>query len=203
MTETKIDMGEWVMRAVLIALGVAILIGGLNYGLYDEAGLVGAGFVPFVAGATMVLAGLAEAFKAFRARSSVSLVDQPDTAHAAGVEVESASLETTESLLDVDGDGTLDIEALQTELELASHEELKNRRAVISEFVVLIITTVMSHIIGLLLALSLMVFILLKIVERKSWVASIVGAVLAFAFGWGVFGQLLSVPLPTGMLGII
>ena len=55
----------------------------------------------------------------------------------------------------------------------------------------------------LLLALSLMVFILLKIVERKSWVASIVGAVLAFAFGWGVFGQLLSVPLPTGMLGII
>lgn len=204
MTEaTQVDKGAWIMRLVLIALGLAITIGGASYGVFQETGLVGAGFVPVMAGGIMVLAGLWEAATEFRAQQRTVLEDQPDVATAAGVEVEAATAETVEEILDVDGDGTLAAEAAESDLDVFGRTEAESRRAVIYVFAVLLLTTFLSHVIGLLLALSLMVFILLKFVERKSWVAAIIGAVLAFAFGWGVFGELLSVPLPTGMLGIV
>lgn len=211
MTDTKMDIGAWIMRLALIALGAAIMIGGIGYRIFEPTGLVGAGFVPFVAGLIMVLAGVWEGVTAFRSQKGAIAVDQPDVASAGGVLIESATAETVVELLDTNADGVLQIVGTEGEGALAGEEELdvfgrseaESKRAVIYVFLVLLITTVLASVIGLLLSLAVMVFVLLKFVERKSWIAAIVGAALAFLFGYVVFGMLLGVPLPTGMLGIV
>ncbi|OCA93583.1 tripartite tricarboxylate transporter TctB family protein [Actinobaculum suis] len=70
-------------------------------------------------------------------------------------------------------------------------------------FGVLLLTLVMTRIIGLLLSLALMVFVLVTFVERKSWWRGLIAALGVFAMGFIVFVVLLEVPLPTGLLGIV
>lgn len=169
MTTRTIDRGAWIMRGVLLIVGLGVLLGGLGYGLRTSEGLVGAGLVPAVAGFVMALSVIAEAVRELRREPQAAPAEE---------EVEE-----------------------EAELDVFGRSEKQANRAVVNVFLVILGTTVLAYVIGLLLALTAMVFTLLRAIERQSWVTSVIGAVLAFLFGYLVFGVALGVPLPTGMLG--
>ncbi|GAA4288211.1 hypothetical protein GCM10022262_25710 [Georgenia daeguensis] len=171
--------GPWVMRLVLLVLGVAALVGGIGYGLRTPEGLVGAGLMPALAGLVMVVASLWEAARALREGRAPTAVTDVGTAAAPGVEDAPA------------------------ELDVFGRSAGQRNRAVVMVFVVILLAVVLAHVVGLLLALTAMVMVLLGIVEKMPWWVALVGGAAAFLFGYLVFGVALNVPLPTGMLGLV
>ncbi len=162
------------MRLAFLVVGLTVLISGVNYGLRTEEGLVGPGLMPFAAGLVTTIATLAEAANAWRKRRQ--------TASEAG---------EVNAIEDAD------------EVDHLGRTSAQRNRAVLWVFLVILGAVLMSHVIGLLLSLSLMVVILISVVERKPWWSGVAGGIATFLFGYGVFGVVLNVPLPTGMLGLI
>ncbi|MFP3714519.1 tripartite tricarboxylate transporter TctB family protein [Puerhibacterium sp. TATVAM-FAB25] len=177
-----VSTGAWVMRLALLALGAAVLLGGIGYGVETPEGLVGPGMMPVAAGALMVVAGAWECLKAFRAERS-AVAAAPAEADGAGA------------------DGVAADEAAQ--LDVFGRTSRQRNRAVAVVFGVILLAVVLAYAIGLLLALSLMVVVLLTFVEKKPLWVGLVAGVGAFAFGYLVFGMALNVPLATGALGLI
>jgi putative tricarboxylic transport membrane protein len=167
--------GAWGMRVALLAIGAAVLIGGIAYGLRTPDGLVGPGMMPAVAGAVMLVAGAWECLKAYR----VARVQADDAA---------------------DTEGAADDPA---ELDVFGRTTAERGRAVATVFGVILLGVVLAYAVGLLLGLSLMVLTLLTFVEKKPLWVGVVGGVAAFAFGYLVFGLALDVPLATGALGLV
>ena len=182
------------MRLFLVAFGAAIMIGGWNYRLFDQTGHVAAGFVPFVAGGTMTLAGIWEIVKQGRTGSAAGPDDAAEVATASGVEVESAAEETVAAIADFDQ---------EIAAELLGEEEQAGWKSVLAVFGVLLMVVILASIIGLLLTLTLMMIVLIWVVEKKKWWQGLLGGAFGFLFGWLVFVQLLGVTLPKGMLGLI
>ncbi len=171
-----VNRGAWAMRLVLLALGAAVLVAGIGYGVETPEGLVGPGMMPVAAGALMVVAGAWECLKAFRAERA---------AIAAAPAADAVATDEPE------------------ELDVFGRTTKQRGRAVAVVFGVILLAVVLSYAIGLLLALSLMVAVLLTFVEKKPLWVGLLGGVGAFAFGYLVFGVALNVPLATGALGLI
>lgn len=177
-TRLFVDKGAWAMRLVFLVLAVAIMVGASGYGLRTQDGLVGPGLVPFAAGLVMALATCWECVKTIRAeRLAGAAVPQEETVDAM------ADLVDEDTLADMKNTG--------------------GHKAVLMVFAAVLAAVVLSHLIGLLLALSTMVAGLIIVVEKKKWWTGLVAGVIAFAFGYVVFGLVLNVPLPTGMLGLV
>ena len=194
--------GALAMRIALLVLGAAVIIASFQYGLFDDKGHVGAGFMPFAAGLVMTLASVWDIVKA-------QFADGQGEVHGETEDEEPGTLPAADSGINpiVDSDEAVgdDANALHEEIraELEGEEQQAGWKAVLSVFGVLIGVVVLSSMIGLLLTLSLMVFVLLLFVEKKPWWAALIGFVLAISFGYLVFGQLLGVPLPKGLLGLV
>lgn len=171
-------MGPWVMRLVLLALGGTAMIGGAGYGLRTPEGLVGAGLMPALAGLVMVVASLWDGARTLR-----------DGRAAAAREEEPAA--------------DPDIEDAPADLDVFGRNAGQRNRAVVMVFAVILLAVVLSYVVGLLLALTAMVAVLLGVVEKMPWWVALVGGTAAFLFGYLVFGVALNVPLPTGMLGLV
>lgn len=170
-----IATGPWAMRLVLLVVGVGALLGGVGYGLRTPEGLVGAGLMPAIAGGVMIAASLWESARAIREdRARVAAGPDPDA-------------EAEE----------------EPELDVMGRTTAQRNRAVVLIFGIILLTIVLAYVIGLLLALSLMVIVLLGVVEKSAWWVALIGGVAAFAFGYLVFGVALQVALPTGMLGLV
>jgi hypothetical protein len=166
------------MRLVLLVLGAAALIGGSGYGLRTPEGLVGAGLMPALAGFVMVVASLWDGARALRdARAAVTVDEGP--------------VPTPESA------------DAPAELDVFGRRAGQRNRAVLMVFAVILLAVLLSHVVGLLLALTAMVAVLLGVVEKMPWWVALVGGAAAFLFGYLVFGMALNVPLPTGMLGLV
>ncbi|RAF62206.1 hypothetical protein DN546_35075, partial [Burkholderia multivorans] len=58
-------------------------------------------------------------------------------------------------------------------------------------------------VLGLIIALSAAILFLLLVVEKQKWWVSALATIGAAVFVYIVFGLVLSVPLPTGMLGLV
>lgn len=168
------QLGGWVVRAAFLAVSILVVVGSLRYGVRDDQGLVGAGMMPFAAGLVMLVATLWEGVGEFR-RQRTAVPEAP---------VENA-------IADADA------------VEASTRTPAEQRRAVIIAFLVIAGTLALARVVGLLIALSLMVMVFIWPVERKPWWSGVIGGIAAFIFGWLVFGILLDVPLPTGMLGLI
>ena len=166
------------MRLVLLVLGAAALIGGTGYGLRTPEGLVGAGLMPASAGFVMVVASLWDGVRTLREGPAPAVGgDEP----VAVPEVEDAP----------------------AELDVFGRSAGQRNRAVVTVFAVILLAVVLSYVVGLLLALTAMVVVLLGVVEKMPWWVALVGGAAAFLFGYLVFGVALNVPLPTGMLGLV
>lgn len=170
----RVEPGPWIARLVFLAVGLAVLIGSLGYGLETEEGLVGPGMVPFIAALVMVVATLVECVNALRKQRT-------------------GDGETEEENAITDAD----------EIDNLGRTAAQRNRAVVTVFAVILLTVLLTRIIGLLLSLGLMVLVLITFVERKPWWIGLIAGVGSFLFGWVVFGLVLNVPLPTGMLGLI
>jgi hypothetical protein len=164
------------MRLVLLVLGAAALIGGTGYGLRTPEGLVGAGLMPALAGLVMVVASLWDCVRTLReGRGPAVGVEQPVVVPK--------------------------IEDAPAELDVFGRSAGQRNRAVVTVFAVILLAVVLSYVVGLLLALTAMVVVLLGVVEKMPWWVALVGGAAASLFGYLVFGVALNVPLPTGMLG--
>jgi len=60
-----------------------------------------------------------------------------------------------------------------------------------------------SYVIGMMLSLTLMMFLWLAIVERYKWYKALLYALITGAATYAMFGLWLRVPFPKGMLGIL
>jgi hypothetical protein len=96
-----------------------------------------------------------------------------------------------------------EVEDAPAELDVFGRSAGQRNRAVLMVFAVILLAVVLSHVVGLLLALTAMVVVLLGVVEKMPWWVALVGGAAAFLFGYLVFGVALKVPLPTGMLGLV
>lgn len=169
-----VDIGAWVMRCIFLAIGIAIMIGALSYGLRQDNGLVGPGLMPFVAALLTVCASAVEIVRAFVVARKPRLAEE----HVNAIE---------------DADA----------LEESSRTTRQKNISVAVVFGVLLGVVLCAYLIGLLLSVTLMVFVLVFFVEKKPIWTALVSCVATFLFGYLVFSVALQVPLPTGILGLI
>lgn len=189
-TWKRIPLRDRVGLLLLIALGIAAIIGAQKYGFEDKNGLVGAGFLPTVAGGVMVIAALIVLIKniviAARGGSfEVEEIDPDDLLDSEGVEKKEEEAEE---------DNGLDVFGRSAE---------QRGRAVFFIFLIIFAALLLLKFVGLLIALTLMVFCLVMFVEKRGLVPSLLASLGAFAFGFIVFKTLLEVRLPEGMLGLV
>jgi putative tricarboxylic transport membrane protein len=70
---------EVAVPAVLALIGVAALIAGIGYGLTDDKGQVGTGFLPVVAGGALAVLAVAEVISSRRRQAAEAPEDATDT----------------------------------------------------------------------------------------------------------------------------
>lgn len=178
MTQTsreRIEQLAWL--AVMAMVGLAAVIGGLAYGL-EADDRVGPGVMPFVSG-LLILGPLAVQLVR---RLRTPATDAPREASSVPSPADPAPSRTVRP-------------------ETIGSASRAPHVAVI--FAILASVVALSWLIGLLLSVSLLVGVLFWLNDRSRPAAALIAMVIAGLFGWIVFGTLLDVPLPRGLLGLI
>lgn len=179
--------------AILGAVGVAAVVMGLQYGFTQPNGQVGPGFLPVLTGGFIALAAVLELVRMYVAPTSsveggfmeaIERVEQEAltalSSHQGGAQGDDAEVE-----------------------DIFGRTHAQRGTAVIRIFAVMLGAILLTPVLGLLISLALMTFVILKVVERKGWVVSILVSLVALAVFHLIFAQGLNVPLPTGMLDLI
>ncbi|MEL7584475.1 tripartite tricarboxylate transporter TctB family protein [Brevibacterium casei] len=186
------EVSDVIGTAILGIVGAVAAIMGLGYGLTVEGGQVGPGMLPFLTGAFIFLASVAEIFRLFFARVGTS----GGRIMSAVEDIEATAAESIDAASDaVSADG----EAVDT----FGRTERQRNRAPFVIFLTFGIALALVPVLGLIIALSAAILFLLLVVEKQKWWVSALATIGAAVFVYIVFGLVLSVPLPTGMLGLV
>lgn len=186
------EVSDVIGTAILGIVGAVAAIMGLGYGLTVEGGQVGPGMLPFLTGAFIFLASVAEIFRLFFARVGTS----GGRIMSAVEDIEATAAESIDAASDaVSADG----EAVDT----FGRTERQRNRAPFVIFLTFGIALALVPVLGLIIALSGAILFLLLVVEKQKWWVSALATIGAAVFVYIVFGLVLSVPLPTGMLGLV
>ncbi|KZE24481.1 tripartite tricarboxylate transporter TctB family protein [Brevibacterium casei] len=186
------EVSDVIGTAILGIVGAVAAIMGLGYGLTVEGGQVGPGMLPFLTGAFIFLASVAEIFRLFFARVGTS----GGRIMSAVENIEATAAESIDAASDsVSADG----EAVDT----FGRTERQRNRAPFVIFLTFGIALALVPVLGLIIALSAAILFLLLVVEKQKWWVSALATIGAAVFVYIVFGLVLSVPLPTGMLGLV
>ncbi|MGY3128274.1 hypothetical protein ACVWW9_001773 [Agrococcus sp. UYP33] len=171
--------------AALALLGLAAAIGGWGYGVAQENGQIGPGFLPVALGIIIVvLAGV----------DTASILLRREPTHPAeqltGVEAEAdaAAIDTVEESPDIDA--------------LGRSQRQRNRMLVVVGGM-LLGALLLVPVLGLLISLGVLMLTIAIVVERRPIISSIIVSVVAVGIVHLIFGVLLNVPLPTGLIGLI
>lgn len=160
---------DFIGAGLLAALGVALALGSVQYGIFNEEGRIGPGFMPFGAGVLLALFAVMIGVEAWRRRARASrATEEPgeDGAREQAVEPE-------------DGEAQNRTVALVFGLTLAA--------------------ILLVPVLGFLLSFGLLVFVLVTFVERGGLLLGVALGVCAVAFAWLVFVWFLQIPLPQGI----
>lgn len=173
MTRRRADL---VISALLTLLGLAMAVRAVDYHMLVDDGGIGPGFMPFAAGLALAgFAGLVAVRTAVAARVRGDDVPQDGTQHDASEGTPQAD----------DGSAQLGRFRVAAVLGLTFGAAL------------------LSTLVGFVLAFGALVFVLLWRIERESLRLALLVAGLAVLVSWLLFVQLLAVPLPGGLLGLL
>lgn len=186
MESPRLQVAGIAFTAVLAAVGLAAVIAGLAYGAFDEAGLVGPGFMPIFAGGMMVLFAVTDIVQ--RVRHTVVANRDAELA------LDTSSFEALEH--EFEDEANLDVDIF------GRSQKFRNRQLV-AVIGILVATLLLVNVLGFILAFGLMLIAIAVFVERRAWLSSIIVSVVALGAAYLIFGVFLRVPLPQGLLGIL
>lgn len=185
--------------AILAAVGAAALVMGIGYGVIQEDGQVGPGFLPVFTGGFILAASLAEIARMYFAhgKRGHSLINVAETVE----EEAKAAIGQTDGTdgTEAGGDSTEDGGNVDT----FGRTSTERNWAIIKVFGILLAALLMIPVIGLLLSLMGMALTIVLWVERKPLVPSLLATAGGFVAMYLIFVQFLGVPVPQGMLGLI
>ena len=168
--------GELIAFAAITAIGGFLVVTAGQYSVIDGEGMIGGGFLPFIAGVTLsVLGGLQLIATAGRVRALAG-----DRAR-----LERNEAERREEAALPDAFGRTGKQRLH-QLGLVT--------------VALIASIALAPLVGLLGALTLLSIYISAFIERRSWWASIAISLASVGLVYLIFVVLLGVPLPGGLL---
>lgn len=171
--------------AALALLGTAAAIGGWGYGIAQDNGQIGAGFLPVVLGVLMALLGGLDVVLTLLRREPTDVVDGLGTL---GAEVDAAAIDTVEESPDIDALG---------------RDQRQRNRMLATVSGMLLLAVLLVPVTGLLLSLGLLMLAVAIFVERRRVITSVLVTAITVGVFHLVFGVLLRVPLPTGLIGFI
>lgn len=184
------QLSDAIGTSLLAVIGIVAVVMGLGYGFRQPTGEVGPGFLPVVTGGFVAVASLAEI-----ARLYLSTARRDERAAAESVTVNSSAGGAS-------GAGQPS-EVGQEEVDTFGRVKSEREGAILKIFGLLFLALLLVDFIGLLLALAGMVFCVVFWVEKKGLVPALTSSVCAIAVAYLLFVQLLGVPAPQGMLGLI
>ncbi|MFA4841077.1 MAG: tripartite tricarboxylate transporter TctB family protein [Agrococcus sp.] len=170
--------------AALALLGLAAAIGGWGYGVAQDNGQIGPGFLPVTLGILMAVLGGIDVVLTLLRREPMNVIDELDVL---GTEVD-AAIDTVEESPDIDALG---------------RTQRQRNRMLATVAGMLLVAVLLVPVTGLLLALGLLMLAVAIFVERRSIIASVLVTAVTVGVFHLVFGVLLRVPLPTGLIGFI
>lgn len=185
------EVSDVIGTAILGIVGAVAAVMGVGYGLTVEGGEVGPGMLPFLTGAFIFLASVAEIFRLFFARVGTS-----------GGRIMSAVEDIEATAADsIDAAGTASADS--DNVDTFGRTERQRNRAPFVIFLTFGVALALVGVLGLIISLSAAILFLLLVVEKQKWWVSALATIGAAVFVYIVFGLVLAVPLPTGLLGLI
>jgi hypothetical protein len=183
------SVATWLPAGIVTVLGVAFTVGGLSYGLTKD-GRMAPGLMPTVMGVGIAIFGVLLLVSELRSRT-------PDGPGGDTIEV------TERTPVRVGGSDMPDSSdpsaaAGPVEDDLADREAKHPLRPWFI-FATMVVALLAAPYIGLIPALVLGAFVMMKVIERESWIVSVLVSVLLLAFSWFIFDDFLEVNLPWGV----
>lgn len=178
---------------LVLVVGLVVAVMGWGYGFQADNGQVGPGFLPVLTGGFIVAASVLELIRMFVAPTS-----PVEGSFMEGVEkVEARAKEELDRAKAETRGGT------REELDVFGRSHKQRGRAVQLVFGVMFLAILLIPVLGLLLSMTLMTFVILRFIEGKGWIISAAVSAGAFTFFFLIFRLALSLPLPTGMVGLV
>lgn len=190
----KPELADVVGTAILGVVGGVAAIMGFGYGLTVEGGQVGPGMLPFLTGTFIFVASSAEIFRLFFARVGTS----GGRIMSAVEEIEANAAESIDAVAESRPD-----DSSSDDLDTFGRTEKQRNRAPFYIFIAFGAALALIPVSGLIISLAAAILFLLLVVEKQKWWTSAATTIGAAVFVYIVFGLVLSVPMPTGMLGLI
>lgn len=187
MTSALKRRAELAVPLLLGATGIAAAVGGLGYGVTDDQGRVGTGFLPFATGAALVLLSLAEL---------AGVVLRHSRPTAAGDRLETLAEVLTQS------DQT-QLAPAEPGVDALGRTHTQRVRILVVVAGLFLGAVLLVPVLGFLLSFGGLLFVVTAFVERLGLLRSALVAVATVTVLWAVFVRFLSVPLPQGLLGVI
>jgi putative tricarboxylic transport membrane protein len=173
-------------NAFLTALGLAILVGGVGYGVINEGG-VGLGFLPAMSGVLVTVFAIIELVIEWRrTRPPTS-----DLAHVFVPELQEVS--SAESAQTPEG----------ADVDLFGRTQKQRSRMLWTVMAMFLAAVALVPILGFIISFALLIFSCAVFVEKRRVVPSALVTAITMAIGYLIFGILLGVPLPQGIFGIL
>ena len=168
---------------VLALLGIGAVIGGIGYGVIEEDGLIGPGFLPTMAGGLVAIFAIGDIVGRLRAKPSMS---------------------EAELILGAEADAVLEEEvAAESDIDIFGRTQKQRSRMLVAVLVILVATLLLVPLLGFIISFALMLLSIAIFVEKRKWLPALAVTAAALAVTYLIFVVLLRVPLPQGLIGII
>ena len=189
---------DLLIAVVLVVLGIAMALGGLGYRLLVEGGRIGPGFMPFAAGLLLAIFAGWAGVETLRGIRSPAQPTDPAADEPVPAQTPPAKAPPGEPGLTALPDGPP-----TPPHDLRTRTSGNPERRVATVFILTAAAIAVSAVVGFLVAVGLLMLVLMWRVERERlWLAALL-SVAAVIVAWLLFGRLLGVPLPGGMLNLL
>lgn len=180
--------------ALLVAVAVGAVVSGVGYGLTDEEGRIGAGFLPAICGAVLlacaVVDGVAQARRLrHQTRDDVSIPDPAGVGNAA-----------VAADLGPEPGGPM---PEQPDVDVLGRTNDERKRMLAAVLGLVLVTVLIVPVVGFITAFALMLVAIAVLVEKRRLLPAVLVSASVLGAIYAVFALFLSVPFPTGLLGLI